>query len=299
MALVYPKSKVKNTDRRGTLLIRALAILPLPLLYVIADAIFLLLFYLSGFHRDLVRNNLRRSFPDMSEGDIRKLSARTYRNSVQLLFEGIKAINISREALAQRVSIQNPERVDSLLSKYPVVIAVGAHYGNWEWLQLACTSQLDHAQITLFKPLEHQGINEILATMRSRFGGRLIDSGHALHAVARFARTGGVIALNADQAPQPDDEKYWCTFLNQQTAFFPGVEKLARMFKAPVMYVHTRRIRRGHYCIAFECLAEPPYPDTPDIIMQAYVKKLEQHINASPEDWVWVYKRWKYTKPSL
>lgn len=281
------------------MLVRALAVLPLPLLYLIADGVFLLLFYLSGFHRELVRNNLRKSFPDISERDIKKLSARTYRNSVHLLFEGIKAINISTQALTRRVSIENPELLASLLEKYPVVIAVTAHYGNWEWLQLASTSRLDHAQITLFKPLEHEGINKILATMRSRFGGRLIDSGHALHAVARFARKGGVIALNADQAPQPDDEKYWCTFLNQETAFFPGAEKLARMFAAPVMYVHTRRIRRGHYRIEFECLVEPPYPDTPGLVMQAYVQKLEQHIREAPEDWVWVYKRWKYPKPSL
>jgi KDO2-lipid IV(A) lauroyltransferase len=60
-----------------------------------------------------------------------------------------------------------------------------------------------------------------------------------------------------------------------------------------------RRLRRGHYSVRLNVLAEPPYEELDDkLIVERYARHLEDAIIASPEDWLWLQKKWKYAKPS-
>jgi hypothetical protein len=49
----------------------------------------------------------------------------------------------------------------------------------------------------------------------------------------------------ADHTPKHDEEKHWTRFLNQDTAFFVGADKIAKILKAPVIYVAMRRDGRA------------------------------------------------------
>src|SRR5205085_10369435 len=88
------------------------------------------------------------------------------------------------------------------------------------------------------------------------------------------------------------------------TASFGGAERIARFLEGAVMYGAMRRVERGRYAVQLRVLAEPPYDD-PDAsaadqdtwITEAYARKLEQEIRASPADWLWVHNKWKYPKP--
>ncbi len=278
-------------------LIRRTARLPMPLLYLIADTLYALSFHLLRFQRKLVEDNLRGAFPDRSRAAIRRLAAHSYRNTVHMLFESIKGATLPAGELARRVQIDNPELIDELLERYPTVITVAAHHGNWEWLQLACSHHFQVPLAALYKSLNHPGIDIPLQAARSRFGSHLIEARNALPELIRFSRQAGIIALVADQGPRPDEEKYWACFLGRDTAFYPGPEKLARLLKAPTVFVHMQRLRRGYYRIHFELLTTPPYAQEAGAVMEAYVRAVEQQVLAAPGDWVWMYKRWKYRKP--
>jgi KDO2-lipid IV(A) lauroyltransferase len=96
-------------------------------------------------------------------------------------------------------------------------------------------------------------------------------------------------------------DKHWTRFLNQDTAFFVGAEKIARFLDAPVAYVAMRRLRRGYYAVHLHVLAEPPYDGSEaehgdGWITEAYARKLEAEIRASPADWLWVHNKWKYPR---
>ena len=283
--------------RRATLLIGILSRLPLPLLYGLSDLLFLLLFHLARFQRRLLLENLRRAFPSKPPAEIRRLAAGSYRNALDFLVETIKAWRLTAQELRRRVEIENPEVFTSLLREHKVVLALTSHSGNWEWLQLACSAQLDAPVAALYNPLNHRGVDALLLEMRTRFGSTLIDAGNALPALITFARQGGVIALNADQGPRPEDDKFWTTFLGIETAFFTGPEKLARLFRAPVVFVSMQRLRRGRFRSRFQLLTQPPYGETPGEILQPYIKAVQQQIYSAPQDWFWLYKRWKYKKP--
>ncbi len=290
------KKAAKHPEQWLTILIRLLARLPLPVLYLIADTLFVPAFYLLRFQRKLVENNLQSVFPEYSPARIRRLAASSYRNTVHMLFESIKGGALTAEELARRVKIENPELIYTLLEQYQTVVTVAAHHGNWEWLQLACSSRLAVPLAALYKPLNHPGIDIPLQESRSRFGSLLIEAKSALPELLRFARQPGIIALVADQGPRPDEEKHWARFLGRDTAFYPGPEKLARLLKAPLVFIHMQRLRRGYYRIRFEVLLEPPYQQDPGVIMDRYIKAVEKQVLEAPQDWVWMYKRWKYRK---
>jgi KDO2-lipid IV(A) lauroyltransferase len=290
------KKRGKHSEQWLAILIRLLARLPLPMLYLIADTLFILAFYLLRYQRKLVENNLQSAFPEHSPIAIRQLAASSYRNTAHMLLESIKGGTLTTEDLARRVEMENPEVIYTLLEQYPTVVTVAAHHGNWEWMQLACSSRLAVPLAALYKPLNHPGIDIPLQESRSRFGSLLIEAKQALPELLKFARQPGIIALVADQGPRPDEEKHWARFLGQDTAFYPGPEKLARLLKAPLVFVHMERLRRGYYRIKFEVLLKPPYRQDPGAIMDTYIKAVERQVLKAPQDWVWMYKRWKYQR---
>ena len=95
-------------------------------------------------------------------------------------------------------------------------------------------------------------------------------------------------------------DKFWTRFLNQDTAFFTGADKIARFLDAPVIYVAMRRVRKGHYSVRLHVLVEPPYEGREVLdVVERYARQLEGEIRASPPDWLWVHNKWKYPKPAV
>jgi KDO2-lipid IV(A) lauroyltransferase len=292
-----PFSKTQLKQRVIVWLIGALSRIPLPALYVLSDLLFLLLYRLVKFQRRLLSDNLKRAFPAQSQAERDTLAIACYRNALDFLVETLKSWRLDKTEIEQRVTLKNPELIAGLAARHRTLLALTSHSGNWEWLQLACAAQLETPVAALYSSLNLSDIDALLTTMRSRFGSTLIEAKTALPSLVEFSRHGGIIAVNADQGPRPEDDKYWSQFLGIETAFFTGPDKLARLFKAPVIFVRMQRLRRGYYEVEFELLCEPPYPKDQDSIMPAYIKAAEQQILSTPQDWFWLYKRWKYPRP--
>ncbi len=290
------KHSAKPGERALVLLIRGMAWLPLPLLYGIADVLFLLLYYVFRQERRLTTGNLQRAFPAMPAQQRERIAAKSWRNALHVLFETIHARRMPETELRRRVQFDNPELLDRLLDKHGKVLAVAAHQGNWEWLEMASSLCMSAPLATLYKPLNHPGIETMLNRTRERFGGQMISARHALPRLVRFTHARSIVAVLADQGPQPHEEKYWATFLNQDTAFYPGIEKLARLLDMPLVFTHVSRVRRGYYRVRFERLGEPPWSLPEGGLMERYIQTIEQQVIEHPEDWLWMYKRWKYRK---
>jgi KDO2-lipid IV(A) lauroyltransferase len=286
----------KPGERALVLLIQTMAWLPLPLLYLTADTLFLLLFYVFRLERKLTTDNLQRAFPDMPARQRKRIAAKSWRNALHVLFETIHAQRMSEIELRHRVQFDNPELLEQLLDKHGKVLAVAAHQGNWEWLEMASSLCMSAPLATLYKPLNHPGMEKMLNQTRERFGGQMISAQRALPRLVRFTRERSIVAVLADQGPQPHEEKHWSGFLNQDTAFYPGIEKLARLLEMPLVFTHVTRVKRGYYRVRFELLDEPPWSAPEGELMERYIRAVEQQVIDHPEDWLWMYKRWKYQK---
>ena len=86
-------------------------------------------------------------------------------------------------------------------------------------------------------------------------------------------------------------------FLQQETPVFKGTEKIARKLNYPVIYVSTKRIRRGYYELIFEELERKPNGTMEEEITKLHTYRLEKDIQAQPAIWLWSHRRWKHKKP--
>ena len=97
----------------------------------------------------------------------------------------------------------------------------------------------------------------------------------------------------SDQSPVFREKRYWTTFLNQETAFFTGTEKLAKKLNYPVVYTKIDKAKRGYYEVEFIFIDEPPFNPEPNYITHRFVELLETQIREAPSYWLWSHKRWK------
>jgi len=211
--------------------------------------------------------------------------------------EVLKGAVIGEQELRERVRIVNADALTRFTRAGQTVILLASHHCNWEWLLLAGCLEPGVRVDAVYKPLRVATMDRFFLEMRSRFGGNPISLMGFLSAILRHRGVVRVLALAADQTPPWNEKKRWTRFLNQDTAFFVGADRIARITRAPVFFAGMRRVRRGYYEARLQLLAEPPYSSAGPDIIERYARAAEAHIAQYPADWLWMYRKWKYKKP--
>ena len=284
------------------LLLKFLTRLPLPVLYEMSRALFRVAYYVFRWRRPLAATNLRNAFPEKTEAERAVILKQSYRNLADLIFETLYGYGASVAEMQRRVRLENPELLRQFTERGQSVVLLAAHFCNWEWLLLTAGAQVGVPINAVYKPQRIEGFDRFLREGRSRFGGNPIPANNFLFDLMKRKGEARAYALVADQTPLKREEKHWSHFLNQDTAFFVGADKIARILDAPVLFVSMRRERKGFYSARLNLLTSPPYDCSPDAdngaeIIERYARALEDEIRASPADWLWIHRKWKYAKP--
>ncbi len=275
-------------------LLKLLAHLPLSVLYLFADVVFWIIYYLKPYRKTVVLDNLRRSFPEKTEAELEMIAKQFYRNFVDVSFEILKTYTISKNELIQRVTIKNPDFLKLYLEKKQPLIFMSAHYCNWEWLLLGGAAQLPFPLAVIYKPLHYKPGDDFMLKVRSRFNVEPVAVKQVSRTLIKRRNEMYALCLLADQSPTINELKYWTTFLNQESAFPIGVEKIAQLSKAVVCFSKMQRLKRGHYEISFELLGDATNGN--NRILENYIAIMEKQIQETPADWLWIHRRWKYSK---
>ncbi|MFC5408734.1 lysophospholipid acyltransferase family protein [Larkinella bovis] len=270
--------------------------LPISVLYGIANVLYYLLAYVIRYRKKVIETNLKRSFPEKPDVEIRQLAKKFYRNLADVLVETFKLPGMSPDELKQRVIFTNPERVQGHLASGQAVLIMASHQCNWEWAPSASVVNGMPAD-AIYKKLTNPTSEQLVRFIRAQFGAKPVPMKSLLREMATRRHEARLIALVADQIPDQPEYGYWTTFLHQETPFYPGPERIARSFRLPVFYIEMVRVRRGYYSMTFLPLAEPPYADLPEgELLNRYRDVLEKTIRQHPADWLWSHKRWKHKR---
>ena len=231
--------------------------LPLPVLYALGSFAYFVAFRVLRWHRELAARNLANAFPEKSPAERAALLKQSFVNLGQTLAETFWGFGASAEELAERVAIENPELIERFVAEKRPVVVLAAHVCNWEWLLPGTGAQFGIPIDAVYKPLRVASLDAFIRYTRSRFGGKPIPIHSFLFELMRRAGEARAYAMVADQTPPRNMDKYWTRFLNQDTAFFTGADKIARFLDAPVLYIAMRRVRKGHYSVRLHVLVEP------------------------------------------
>ncbi len=275
-----------------------IGLIPFRVLYIISGFLRFVLHRVVGYRRKVVEDNIRNSFPDLSEAEQKKLVNLSYKNLADIFVEGIKGFTISDKQVVARHKFINPEFLTPYTEAGKSVILLPAHYGNWEWGGLSIPLQLDNKHvIVLYKPLSNKFADRLVKKNRSRTG---IFMG-SIYKTAKLFQTYVVqtaaFFLLADQSPTNASRSYWINFMGRETAFLHGPERYARLYRLPVIFVDIQRVKRGYYEVAFSLITDNPASLPEGEITARYARKLEDIIRKKPENWLWSHRRWKLKKP--
>lgn len=267
-------------------------------MYLLSDILFLIVYYVVGYRRRLVRENLVSSFPEKDRREIKTIERRYYRHMSDLLVEGVYNLFASPVAIKKRYRITNRQVVDRYYEQGRSVVLMSAHYNNWEYMVTSLNMQLLHHGIGVGKPLNDKGVASFVARKRVRFGTQVEYADTVRKEVAYYDSHDVPCALMmlSDQSPSNPYRSYWTQFLNHDTAFLYGAEYFARKYNYPVLYYSVSKVRRGHYEVTFSPLCEDPSAAEQYTIVEQYARRLEKEIREQPEYWLWSHHRWKLTR---
>ena len=285
--------------------LRAVAYLPLWLLYGFAGLIYLLLAHVVRYRRRVVLDNLRHAFPEKTAAEIQRISRQFYWHFAQVIVEILKMASISAPELSRRLRFANPELLGGYLAQHRQVLVLGSHMGNWEWI-LGSSAQVFPGRMTgVYKLLNNKFFEYFTLRLRTRLGAGAVPMAGTLRHLARHRGQGQEISLLIDQAAGADDRPYWTSFLNREAGFYTSTERLAGQFDCAVLYVGIRRLRRGYYEARFVQLPQGEEitrgAHSPDEAQQlpateAFVRQLEADIRAYPDQYLWTHRRWKHKR---
>jgi len=273
-----------------------LSLLPFPLLYGLSNGFFFLLYRVVGYRKELVLQNLRNSFPEKSEDELKRIRRKFYRHLCDLFLETFKTLTISKKAMLKHCYFSPDAK--ALFNKYGAqgqsVILVMGHQGNWEWAGNTFSLEVPDSRLyVIYHPLANKYMNGLIYRMRSRFGTGLIAMKDTFKDMVQLRGEVTTTAFIADQTPSSVKGAHWMTFMNQDTPVFLGTERIARKMNFPVIYAFVKKIKRGVYEINAELLVAEPGATSDGEITELHTRRLEKDIREQPETWLWSHRRWK------
>lgn len=279
----------------GFIFVKFLGTLPFALLIYLGE-IFNFLMQLLAYRKDVIKENLKKSFPNKTLQEITIIQNRFYKHLSQVIIEVLKMFHITESEIIQRVQFKNKFIIEEYYNKGKDVILVLGHYGNWEWGLLATSLISQHEMVGVYKPLKSSFWDAKIKAIRAQFGATLIPKKESIRYLLKKSSKPRLIGLIGDQTPTLKDANYWTPFLNQETAVFSGTEKLAKKLQCPVVFVHIDKKASGYYEMSFEVITENPELHPEGEITNLHTKKLEQKIQKRPELWLWSHRRWKHKR---
>ena len=274
-----------------------LSYLPMWALYLLTDFFYLLIIAFVPYRKKVIQGNLKRSFHDLTDKEIKKLRNQFYRHFTDILAEGVKNLTISKRGLSKRMKVTNPEIMNDLHDQGHSVLLVSGHYNNWEWLISAQNFLFPHQAYGIGMPMTSKFWDKKVNSRRQRFGMRVIHAKNYKERLKANPEERKAVLMLSDQSPGDSRKSYWMNFLNQETAVLFGTELMANELGYAVVYFATRKVKRGHYEITLHELTRDAQELEWGQITESHAKLLEEEIRRAPAYWLWSHKRWKREIP--
>ena len=276
-------------------LLLLVSILPFRLLYMVSDIVYLLIFYVIGYRRKTVRENLTLVFPEKPITEIKQIEKKFYKHMCDMFLEMIKSMSASKKEIAKRFVITNPEEFKRLESLDKSIITMFGHYASYEW-SMVVENYINFKGYGVYKKIKNDYFDALVRRIRSKYNTTLITTKETRQVMTDLNRKGEkyMIGFLSDQSPKYYTNNHWATFMNIKVPTFVGAEVLAKKLDMTVIYLKISKVKRGYYEAEVMTLTENPKAKENFEITDLFLEQLEDQIKAAPEYYLWTHKRWKH-----
>jgi KDO2-lipid IV(A) lauroyltransferase len=268
---------------------------PMRVLYIISDLFYILVFYIIGYRKQVVLDNLKLAFPKKPEEELLVIRKKFFKHLMDLMVESIKAFSISEKEILKRYKYLNPELVNKYAKEGRSIALVGAHQANWEW-STSLPKALNIDIYGAYTKLNNKPFEKAVKDSREKFGVIGFKTSDMVKGMQRnfSAKKQGLYLLLSDQSPQPHKTYYWREFFNIKVPIHTGAEMLSKRFDLVVINYVTKKVKRGYYETEFQLITESPTDFDDYQITDLYTDLTEKNILRQPEFYLWSHKRFKH-----
>jgi KDO2-lipid IV(A) lauroyltransferase len=249
-------------------------------------------------HLAIAADHLRHAFPDWPESRVLRTASECYGHFGAGLVDILWLHGRPREEVLRLVDVEGREHVESAMAAGRGAIMATCHIGNWE------VHGLTHGWIfgpigVVARPIDDPGLDARLIAFRASGGNTVIYKQRALVQVLKMLRAGKGVAILLDQNVDADDGIF-VDFFGRPAATTTVAAALAAKTGCALVPCGSRLGADGRYRLFYE----PPIFWDGDTgrdreifrITQQLALRVEQWVRESPEQWLWMHRRWK-TQP--
>ncbi len=261
------------------------------------------LYPFSGVARRRIKVNLRLCFPDLSDAEIRELTAKNLRHTVRVFLEVLQVRKFSRaDFLDRHITTDGEDPLAAVRARTRGFVVMSGHLGNWE---LAAPFYARHGENAHFamKHLSNPYVDRMALNTRQAYGGTPVFMEHSKKLLQEVRRN-GFVGLVADQNAR--SAGILVDFFGIQTSSYQGPAMMAYLTGAPLFLCTCIHQGRGVYRFSHICISSDPQKEgfrdrneAIQVLTQRWNQILEKEIRKHPEQYFWLHRRWKRSRVTV
>jgi KDO2-lipid IV(A) lauroyltransferase len=274
-----------------------ISMLPFRLLYLFSDFVYLIVYYLIGYRKKTVRENLALALPNLSAEERLVIEKKSFRHLCDMFLEMIKTMTISTKEINKRFVFTNLEVYKNLEAQKKSIAMMLAHYASYEWV-ISMNAYVNFSAFAIYKKIANPYFDKLVRDIRSRFKANLITTKETIPTIIKNNRNKelSIYGFASDQSPRISSAFHWQKFMGIEVPVHTGAEMLSKKYDMNVIFLKVKKVKRGYYEARFEVLSENAKEVPNYEITDKFLKLVEQQILEAPEYYLWTHKRWKHKR---
>lgn len=274
-----------------------ISMLPFRLLYLFSDFTYLIVYYLIGYRKKTVRENLALALPHLSTEERLAIEKKSFRHLCDMFLEMIKTMTISNKEISKRFVFTNMEVYKNLEAQEKSIAMMLAHYASYEWV-ISMNAYVNFSAFAIYKKIANPYFDKLVRNIRSRFKANLITTKETIPVIINNNQNKelSIYGFASDQSPRISSAYHWQKFMGVEVPVHTGAEMLSKKYDMNVIFLKVQKVKRGYYQASFEVLSDNAKEVPNYEITDQFLKLVEQQILEAPEYYLWTHKRWKHKR---
>jgi KDO2-lipid IV(A) lauroyltransferase len=274
-----------------------ISILPFPLLYLLSDFTFIIVYRIIGYRKKTVRENMALTLTHLSDEERLIVEKKFYHHLCDIFLEMIKTMSISKAEISKRYVFKNVEVYKEMENKEKSIALMCAHYASYEWA-VSLNFHSHFKSFGIYKQIKNPHFDKLVHSIRSKFKANLITTKETIPTIINNNNNNilSTYGFASDQSPKENSAYHWTKFMGIEVPVHTGAEMLAKRYNMNVVFLKTKKIKRGYYEGSIEILSENASEVPNYEITDQFLKLVEQQIYEAPEYYLWTHKRWKHQR---
>ena len=290
-------------ERAGLNVLRELfCLLPASLSFSLGERFGDLLRRLLPKKRALLRENLLRSDLNIrDENAVRDFETRVFRHFGRLGAEVMRLKILSDAEIARMVPVEGLDHFRKEYEKGRGVILLTGHIGNWEYSLRRIALEAPGKVHPVIRRIKDPVVHDFVDDHRRRYAkGESILADLGVKPLVRALSKGEVLIVLLDQNAGPG-EGVFVPFFGRLACTYSSLARLSLMMDLPVIPAASIRQPdgsfRGTICPPIHPMKEVPSEEAVFRMTALYTQALEGLVRPTPEQWIWMHRRWKTRPP--